>query len=69
MALTAVLRVSSREKASRFVFWIRNSTKNSEAKVANIRISMIVKPHLLRIFFSFLVHRIGFEPTTPSSED
>lgn len=60
MALMAVLRFSSRAIASRLDFWTKKRMKSSDAKVATMIISIIVKPFLfIKIF---LVVLGGIEP-------
>lgn len=47
MALIAVLRSSSRSKASIFCFWTKKRMKRSDAKTATMTSSIIVKPFFI----------------------
>ncbi len=49
MALMAVLRSSSRSKASRLDFWMKNSIRSKDAKTATMMISIIVKPFFMSL--------------------
>ena len=60
MALMAVLRFSSRSKASRLDFWRKKSRKRSPAKAATMTISKTVKPFL----FIAILGGTGWDRTT-----
>ena len=67
MALMAVLRSSSRWKASRLDFWTKKSRNASDTKTATMIISRTVKPDFVFIIIIITQKMVvpgGIEPPT-----
>ena len=63
MALMAVLRSSSRSKASMLDFWMKKKIRRSDTKTPTTMSSKIVKPCFLFMVFDLVVPA-GIEPAT-----